>query len=75
MQTSPQLCKYVQTYKSSEGIVFMVKNNTMSVWVSPLEQIVEKIDKEQPSDVPESRFLSRLVEHGYDAEEGRKSCR
>jgi hypothetical protein len=74
LQTFPQLCKYVQTYKSSVKIMFM-GNNTMSAGISRPQQIVEKIDKERRSDVPECRFLSGLLEHGYDAKEGRKLCR
>lgn len=56
----------------------MVKNNdAMSVGriISLPEQIVEKIDKGERSDVSESRFLLRLVEHGYDAKERRYLCR
>jgi hypothetical protein len=50
--------------------MIMVNNNAVSVGILLPEQIVEKIDKEHCSDVPESRFLPRLVEHAYDALEG-----
>jgi hypothetical protein len=49
-------------------------NNTMSVGISLPEQILKKIDKDR-GDVPRSRFLLRLVEHAYDAEEVSESCR